>query len=65
MPNELIEREDLKTLLGIGETTLCKLVKNGRLPAPVYLGRRTVWFKESIDKALALIRRKSEANLKI
>ena len=33
MSSELIEREDLKTLLGIGETTLCKLVKNGRLPA--------------------------------
>lgn len=61
----LMSRDEVKTYLGIGETTLCKMVKLGHLPSPIYLGRKTLWFRESIEKTLSLLKIKSEANLRI
>lgn len=61
----IMDRDAVKEYLGIKETTLCRMVKKGRLPAPVYLGKKTIWFRDSIEKAVARLKAESEANLRI
>lgn len=59
-----ISRSEFKAQLGIGETTLCKWVKQGLAPAPVRLGRTTVWFADAVEKTFEALRRRSEKNLR-
>lgn len=62
--SDLITRAEFKARLGIGETTLCKWVRQGVVPAPTRLGRATVWFPDAVEKTLEALRRRSEKNLR-
>lgn len=59
----VISRKELKEFLGIGETTLCKWVKEGVIPSPTRLGRSTVWFKDSIPKIVERMKKRAESTL--
>ncbi len=59
-----ITRAEFKAQFGIGETTLCKWIKQGVVPAPIRMGRCTVWFPDAVEKTLDALRRRSEKNLR-
>ena len=60
----MITRQELKDALGIGETALCRWVKQGKVPAPVRIGKCTYWFDDAIEKTMDTLRRRSEKNLR-
>ena len=64
LAEQVLTRDEVKAFFGIGETTLCKWINACRIPMPTRIGRKTVWFKESIDAAMAAMQRKSEKGLK-
>ena len=64
IPKGMISRQQLKDALGIGETTLCKWVKQGKVPAPIRIGLSTYWFDDAVEKTLETLRRRSEKNLR-
>ena len=41
-PNRLIRMKELRQLLGLGHSTIYKMIGEGRFPRPVHLGERTV-----------------------
>ena len=50
----IIRREEVTRLTGIARATLYKLVKEGKFPAPLRLGERSVgWRLSDIDEWLA------------
>ena len=50
----IIRREEVTRLTGIARATLYKLIKEGKFPAPLRLGERSVgWRLADIDKWLA------------
>jgi predicted DNA-binding transcriptional regulator AlpA len=53
----LIRAAELKHLLGnVGDTTLWRMVRDGKLPAPRYLGvpgrARRIWFLDEVQALL-------------
>lgn len=65
MSEQIMTRDDVKEYFGIKETTLCKMISTGQLPLPTHLGRKTIWFKSSIEKAVDCMRRASERTMEI
>jgi len=50
---QLLTREDLMALLQISPTTLTSWIKEGLLPPPIVIGRRsTRWVAEDIERWL-------------
>lgn len=45
--------QETAAMIGIGEATLWRLNSQGRIPAPVRLGRRTLWRVREIEDWLA------------
>ena len=64
LAERVLTRDEVKAFFGIRETTLCKWVNACRIPKPIRMGRKTVWFKESIEAAMAAMQCKSEKGLK-
>ena len=61
---ETMTKQEVASALGVTPRTVESYVKRGILPAPVRLGKRVVFFRESVDKALDLLRIKSEKPLR-
>lgn len=61
---ETMTVDEVMTFFGVCKSTVYKLVGAGYLPRPIKLGRKNVWLKSSIEKAVQGITKKSEANLR-
>lgn len=51
-------------LFGCSRGRIYTMVQQGLLPAPIHIGRRVFWLKESLELAIANMRRRSEKNLR-
>lgn len=47
-PPLLVDAREAARLLGIGKSLFFALKSTGRLPAPVHLGRRVLWHRETL-----------------
>ena len=65
----LVERTytlpEIMALLGCGRSTVYRMVSEGRLPSPTRFGRRTLWFRTSVDVGIESWRHKSERNINL
>ncbi len=48
LPDRLLTPGDLATLFGVGKSSIRGWVRDGRLPAPLRIGRAPRWAPESI-----------------
>ena len=51
-PSRMLQLPEVLSLVGLGRTTLWRMVKAGTFPAPVKLGatRRIAWFADDIGQ---------------
>lgn len=61
--NETMTKQEVAESLGVTPRTVEAYVKRGRLPSPVRIGKRVVFFRASVDKALELMQIQSEKPL--
>lgn len=58
----LLTRHEVEKILGIGKSTIYRLVADGRIPPPVvYSGRAVRWVSTEIDEVLARMIAKRDA----
>jgi len=50
----LVDERKALELLGCGHTTFWKLIKEGRLPPPMKLGRKNLWLVEELRRRYAV-----------
>ena len=51
-----VTREDVKGMLGIlDDRTLRKLIRAGRFPPQIKVGKQSFWFFDTVQKALKLM----------
>lgn len=60
---EILSRKEVMDLFRLNKNSITRWVGNGTLAKPVRLGREQFWFKESIDKTIDLLRRRSERTM--
>jgi excisionase family DNA binding protein len=48
----VLSRREAARYCGVSESSLDRAVRRGDLPAPIRIGRRTLWRAESLDAAL-------------
>ncbi|WP_054287266.1 helix-turn-helix transcriptional regulator [Gulbenkiania mobilis] len=58
MKPKLIRRTEAAAMLGIGQSTLSRMIKDGRIEQPIRLGRRVVGWRE--ETLLALLGEKRD-----
>lgn len=61
---ELLDADEMCSMLGLTRPSLRKLVARNFLPAPVQLGRKKYWFQESVESAFASARDVTARNVK-
>ncbi|MGE0828922.1 MAG: helix-turn-helix transcriptional regulator [Hyphomonadaceae bacterium] len=50
-----LNREQAAAYVGVSATTFDALVQDGRMPAPICVGRRRIFDREAIDLAFAAL----------
>lgn len=60
---QLLDADEMMTLLGVSRAGLYKMVADGRLPKSVRIGRKAKWFKASVEKVLLTMSANAEQNL--
>lgn len=53
---KLISAREVAAFYGISLSTLWRWIKQGHLPAPVKIGRRTFWKAQTLDEHVADLR---------
>jgi predicted DNA-binding transcriptional regulator AlpA len=51
-PRRALRRKEAADYAGISATFFDELVKNGQMPKPAHIGKRTVWDIRQLDEAL-------------
>lgn len=64
MGEDVYDFAELKAYMSCGEDKIRAMVKAGKLPSPVRAGRKLVWFKSTIDVAVAAMRKAATDNIK-
>ncbi len=64
MSKRFIGYAEVMAKIGVGRTQIMRMVKDGRLPQPVRLGRprtsRTVWWVHEVDAAMEALDNRSK-----
>ncbi len=52
---KLISQTELVERLGVGRTTVFRMMRDGRLPEPISVGRSKGWTTDQIDEFISTI----------
>lgn len=56
IPGKFASARDVANFYGIGVSTLWRWLKQGLIPEPIRIGRRTFWEMEALEQHIASLR---------